>query len=250
MPRRSDELAQRFHVDAAGPVAAAIVTDWTRAWGLDPIMVPGIANDVRGPVIAEALERLRALHRSGAPGPGLVETLVRDDDFEIRRLLGDLGFEPTDERGGIAWMGADGRPRVSAPPAGFVVEDRSEPDGRPHPMIRRSGPEVESRLRQTSLYDPWLDLSVRTTGGEVAGYALFWFDPVTRVGMVEPMRVEEAWQRRGLGRVLLSTGIDRLADRGATRTKVGWGSPPGRSLYLGAGFVETVAVTTWARPLD
>ena len=36
--------------------------------------------------------------------------------------------------------------------------------------------------------------------GEVAGYALFWFDPVTQVGLVQPMRVEEAYQRRGLAR--------------------------------------------------
>ena len=65
-------------------------------------------------------------------------------------------------------------------------------------MSRRSSEEVETRLRQCSLYDPALDLAVETADGEVAGYALFWFDPVTKVGLVEPMRVEDAYQRRGL----------------------------------------------------
>jgi hypothetical protein len=43
----------------------------------------------------------------------------------------------------------------------------------------------------------------------VAGYALFWFDPVTRVGLLEPMRVEDGYQRRGLARMLLTNGLDR-----------------------------------------
>jgi predicted N-acetyltransferase YhbS len=98
-----------------------------------------------------------------------------------------------------------------------------------------------------SLYDQSLDLAIRAPDGEIAGYALFWFDPVTRVGLVEPMRVEDAWQRRGLARSLLTNGLDRLARKGATRMKVGWGSPPGRALYLGAGFGEEVTTTSYSR---
>ena len=103
-------------------------------------------------------------------------------------------------------------------------------------MRRRNGEEVEARLRQCSLYDPALDLAVETAAGEVAGYALFWFDPVTKVGLVEPMRVEDAYQRRGLARALLTTGLDRLAERGARRLKVGYATDVARRLYVGAGF--------------
>src|SRR5918993_496643 len=59
----------------------------------------------------------------------------------------------------------------------------------PHPMRHRNGEEVEARLRQCSLYDPELDLAVSAADGQVVGYALFWFDPVTKVGLVEPLRV-------------------------------------------------------------
>ena len=62
-------------------------------------------------------------------------------------------------------------------------------------MIARNSEAVEDRLRQTSLYDPTLDLSVEDTEGTVAGYPLFWFDPITLVGLVEPMRVEDRFWR-------------------------------------------------------
>ena len=103
-------------------------------------------------------------------------------------------------------------------------------------MQRRSGGEVETRLRQCSLYDPALDLAVRDAEGRAAGYALFWLDPVTEVGLLEPMRVEDEYQRRGLARALLTEGLERLAQRGARRLKVGYATEIARALYVGAGF--------------
>jgi predicted N-acetyltransferase YhbS len=121
-------------------------------------------------------------------------------------------------------------------PEGFALVDRAKETTRPHPMRRRSGEGVAARLRQCSFYDPALDLAVETAAGDVAGYALFWFDPVTKVGLVEPMRVEDAYQRRGLARALLTTGLDRLALRGARRLKVGYATDVARRLYVGNGF--------------
>jgi ribosomal protein S18 acetylase RimI-like enzyme len=114
-------------------------------------------------------------------------------------------------------------------------------------MRRRSGEAVETRLRQCSLYDPSLDLAVQCADGQAAGYALFWFDPVTRVGLVEPMRVEDMYQRRGLARAMLTAGLDRLAKRGARRLKVGYATDAARALYVGAGFRVTTTTTTYSR---
>ena len=113
-------------------------------------------------------------------------------------------------------------------------------------MRRRSGEEVEARLLQCSLYDPSLDLAVEAADGQVAGYALFWFDPVTEVGLVEPMRVEDAYQRRGLARAMLTAGLDRLAKRGARRLKVGYGTDVARGLYVGAGFRVTTTSKSYS----
>lgn len=114
-------------------------------------------------------------------------------------------------------------------------------------MAARNGPGVEARLRQVSLYDPTLDLSVETHAGERAGYALFWADPVTGVGMLEPMRVEDAHQRRGLARALLTEGLERLAHRGSVRLKVGFDGPAGRALYVDSGFVIDGIVRAYLR---
>ncbi len=137
-------------------------------------------------------------------------------------------------------MNAGDRPAPTQPPSGFELIDRASSHAGPHWLSARGGSNAEARLQQTSLYDPRLDLAIRAPDGQIAAYGLFWFDPVTRVGLVEPMRTEERWQRRGLARSVLTTGIDRLSKRGATRIKVGWSSSPGRTLYLSTGFGEEV----------
>src|SRR5947207_1359000 len=230
-PRRSDAIDQLFWVDDEGPVAGVVLTDWGRAWGCDPIVVPGAAVSLAA-VWARALEVIDGV------GPEAVETLARDDDAELLGLLHESGFVAGDDRSGVTSMDARDRPEIAALPEGFLLVDRAATT-RPHPMRRRSGDEVESRLRQCSLYDPELDLAVETARGETAGYALFWFDPVTKVGIVEPMRVEDEYQRRGLARAILTAGLDRLAKRGAFRLKVAYATDVARRLYVGAGFQPT-----------
>ena len=144
-------------------------------------------------------------------------------------------------------MNAEDRPAVATLPEGFVLFDRAVRTPTPHPMRRRNGDAVEERLRQCSLYDPTLDLAVDAADGEVAGYSLFWFDPLTEVGLVAPMRVEDAYQRRGLARAMLTAGLDRLATRGARRLKVGYGTDAARALYTGAGFRVTSTLTSYSR---
>jgi len=245
-PRRSDAIDHLFWVDDEGPVAGVVLTDWGRAWGCDPIVVPGVPTVPLPTVWARAVEAIDAL------GLEAVEVLARDDDFELLGLLAGAGFVAGADRSGITWMSARDRPEVAALPEGFVLVDRARKPTRPHPMRRRSGEAVEARLRQCSLYDPALDLAVEAADGQAAGYALFWFDPVTHVGLVEPMRVEDAYQRRGLARAMLTAGIDRLAKRGARRLKVGYGTDVARGLYVGAGFrvASTSRSYSWRRLRD
>jgi len=178
-PRATDELALPVWFDEVGPVAAAGLTAWDDTWQADVFAVPSIVDEED--VWAATLEAT-AGHRVEA-----VQVLVRE-----AALLADLaiqsGFAMTDELSGTAWMDADQRPPV-AQVDGFAIVDRVARADRPHPMIARNCELVEPRLRQCSLYDPTLDLALEDADGRVAGYALFWFDHSTLVGLLEPMRV-------------------------------------------------------------
>jgi GNAT superfamily N-acetyltransferase len=238
-PRRSDSIEQLFWIDDQGPVAAVVLTDWGQVWSCDPILVPGVSTVPT--VWARAVEII------DTAGLNTVEVLARHDDPELMGLLTGAGFVAAGDTSGIAWMATVDRADVTALPEGFVLVDRTQATTRPHPMRRRSGEGVEARLRQCSLYDPALDLAVEAADGQAAGYALFWFDSVTMVGMVEPMRVEDAYQRRGLARALLTAGLDRLAKRGARRLKVGYSTDAARRLYVGVGFRVTATTRSYGR---
>ena len=243
-PRQSDGLEQAFWVDDDGPAGAVVFTAWGDVWGCDPIVVPGISDDALPEMWSTAMRtvddgRLQA-----------VETLVPDDDEQLRDLVTGAGFEPTGERSGTMWANADERKPTPAIPAGFMLVDRTARARAPHPMVQRNGTAVEERLKQCSLYDPALDLAVVTDDGDVAGYALFWFDPVTSVGLVEPVRVEEQYWRRGLARAMVLHGLDRLAHRGARRMKVGYTSDAAQGLYLSCGFRDATAAHAFRRLRD
>jgi len=238
-PRASDDLALPVWFDEVGPVAAAGLTAWDDTWQADVFAVPSVVpeQDVWTATLQDS-----AGHRGRA-----LRVLVREDDTRLADLAVGSGFAMTDELSGTAWMDADDRPPV-APVDGFAIVDRVAGAHRPHPMIARNGELVERRLRQCSLYDPTLELAVEDADGRVAGYALFWFDHTTLVGLVEPMRVQDEYRRRGLARMLLTNGLERLARKGARRLKVGFETDAARNLYLGAGFVQTSVDRLLIRP--
>lgn len=236
--RRSDDLSLPVWFDDDGPAGAALLTDWDQHWQADALVAPGA---IELEVVWDAL--LVATAAIDAP----IEVLADDDDHDLVALLRRDGFAATDHGDGTTWMDAADRPALVAAPDGYRIVDRTERAGRPHPMAARNGEGVERRLRECSLYDPSLDLAVESVGGVPAGYALFWLDPVTGVGLLEPMRVEDEHQRRGLARALLTEGLDRLARGGAQRLKVSYAGDAGRDLYLGVGFVLTSTATTFRR---
>ncbi len=105
-------------------------------------------------------------------------------------------------------------------------------------QINHEGPARQERLQQTSLYRRDLDLVVLDDADKGASYGLFWYDPETATGLVEPMRTEEHQRQRGLARHLLTIGLKLLADAGAERVKICFepGNDPAKSLYLSVGF--------------
>jgi len=229
-PRRTDDIEQRFWSDRDGPVAAVYATEFRGGLQCDLFAVPGVDRAALWPYLLDTIEQLE----------GVAEVPTGDRDVELQELARAAGLVPG-ERDSTAWLGERARYDLAA---GFTIVDRENPRGTPHPMRHRNGDSVEQRLRTTSLYDPTLDLAVETEDGDVAGYSLYWFDPVTKVGLVEPMRVNDDFQRRGLARAMLTEGIDRLVARGAERIKISFGGEAAGALYRSVGF-EVSASATW-----
>lgn len=238
-PRESDDVEKLFWVDDHGPVAGVLLTSSVSSWQCDPIIVPEAAAPDPGVVWNRAVEH------AATYATGRVDVTVDDSDPVFTRFAHEAGLVASDQDGS-GWMAAADRPTVPALRDGFVLVDRSQTHGKPHHLRHRNGDSVAERLTQCSLYDPTLDLAVETTDGMLAGYSLYWFDPVTKVGMVEPVRVEDEFQRRGLARAMVAAGLDRLAAKGATELKVAYETEAAAALYRTLGFQPTSS-TTWYR---
>lgn len=246
--RPSDAAGHDFWLDGDEPVGAVMFTDWGRSWACDLLVLPDRADPLVPELWRAAVDRVSELGLSD------LAVGIRDDDHVLRQLAADSGFSPTGDRGGSTWMRAADRPPVSEPAAGYQLTDRSAADDRPHHMIPRSDGEIARRLAETSLYRPDLDLFVLAPNGDVAAYGIFWHDPVTGVGFVEPMRTERDHQGRGLAKHVLTSGLDRLAALGADRLRVNYevGNTAAERLYFGAGFelesTNAVYVRTFGPP--
>lgn len=244
-PRASDGIAQLFWFDDTGrPEAAAIATDWRETTDIAPIVMPNADPDW----ISHVIERgLAQVSEKGLEGVGIV--IDRADSVMVE-VLGGFGFTQLDDELGDAWLSADARPGVSELPSGYRLATRLDTVSTPHHMVPRSGPDVEDRLHQTSLYRADLDLVVLDGDARAAAYGLFWLDPETRTGLVEPMRTEDEHQSRGLARHVLTAGINRLFDAGAERVKIAWDpkNTPAHKLYTSVGFGSPRECATVTRP--
>ncbi len=234
-PRSTDNLPQLFWFDDLGrPEAAMIATDSPLRIQLDPIVMPNATPDWVAHVVERGLAHAR---ESGLEAVGLE---VDRADHVLREVLVGHGFAIEEDGLVETWLGADTRPAISPLHEGYQLSNRLDTMQRPHHMIsaERNHPDPERRLRQTSLYRPDLDLVIHDSRESVAAYGLFWYDPVTATGLIEPMRTEDDHQRRGLARHILTTGIDRLVAAGAKRIKICYepDNPASGSLYLSVGF--------------
>ncbi|MEO7587698.1 MAG: GNAT family N-acetyltransferase [Arachnia sp.] len=239
-------MGQLFWFDDLGrPEAAVILTAWRDHTALDPIVMPDASQDL----VARVIER--GLAHADELGFGSLQLEVDRTDDVLRDVLGCHGFSVVEEALVETWLAAEARPGISPLREGYRLSTRLDTMQRPHHQTNpaRNHPDPEDRLRQTSLYRPDLDLVIHDLHDNVAAYGLFWYDPATATGLVEPMRTENAHQGRGLARHVLTTGIDRLAAAGAERIKICFevDNPASRGLYLSVGFEPVKQTDVFAR---
>lgn len=225
--------------DDEGPIAAALVNEWSSSTWLDLVAIPSVYESMVEEMFVRGLTLTADV--------STVETLVDDEDTTLATLLGNVGFEQ--ESGDVtAWVGASAAAPVSPLPDGYSLHNRATDATSVHHFAERSGAEVESRLQATSLYRPDLDMSVFDEHGDVAAYGLFWHDPVTGVGLVEPIGTNPQHRGKGLARHVVTSGLDKLADAGSRRMKVSYegDNTAAVALYRSAGFEPVMNCSMWS----
>ncbi len=244
-PRSTDVQPQLFWFDDEGrPEAAAIVTDWGDGFGLDPIALPGASRDWISHVIEKGIAHARE------SGFDEFDFVIDRADTVMLDVLAAHGFTQLADELVDSWLRADARPSISPLHPDYRLATRRDTSPAPHHLIARNGPAVEERLGQTSLYRPDLDLVVLDADDGPVASGLFWFDPVSATGLVEPMRTEDDHQGRGLARHVLTSGLNLLFDAGAARVKIAWDpeNGPARTVYTSVGFAPDRECVLVSRP--
>lgn len=212
--------------DAGDVVGAVVLTDFGRYCQLDVLSVPGLL-----PGALQFLWTLAAQRAACWEGTEL-EVLVDLHDEGFTDPIAAEGFTSAEDSYVDAWLDVADRLTTPRLAPGFELRTQAAQPTSPHHFVQRNGTEVASRLAQCSLYDAALDLYVVGPAGLTCAYGLFWADPITGVGLVEPMRTEEPHEHQGIASHVLGSGLDLLAERGCTRLKVSSAGP----LYEKAGF--------------
>jgi len=199
-------------------------------------------------------------------GTGVVDAWAAQDDPATRSLLGGLGFVAL---GGSApgharlsqfqrTVGPDDTIDDRPLPAGYRIRSfagRPEADARVAAHRAAFAPskmrvEKYERLLSAADYRIDDDLVVEAPDGSIASFAIAWWDPIARVGELEPVGTDPEHQRRGLSAALLCHALRRYRALGASIVQVFSDADTAASeaLYQSVGFRRRAFHDRFRRP--
>jgi mycothiol synthase len=186
---------------------------------------------------------------------------VPDGDAAYTRLLSEAGYERTEweEQIRVRRLDAPIAPVPLAP--GYRIRPGAT-DGSDFPergvvthLVFNPGADPSAgmtaadyeHVRSGPLYRPDLDLVVESPAGRIAAFCNMWFDPEVGSVDIEPMGTDAAHRGRGLGKALLTEGLRRARNLGATHAHVGSGDEPAHRLYASVGLETRLRRIAWRR---
>jgi ribosomal protein S18 acetylase RimI-like enzyme len=149
-------------------------------------------------------------------------------------------------------------PPVGLPP-GYVIRAAVGPDDAAALAAVHSGSfgstwtaETYEWLMTTPGYAPERELVAVAPDGSFAAFTVTWYDHVNRTGLFEPVGTHVDHRRLGLGRAVLSAGMQRMHKAGlATAMVVHEADNEGSTaLYADAGFRPIARLDVWTRPQE
>ena len=104
-------------------------------------------------------------------------------------------------------------------------------------------------IQRAPLYRRDSDLVTVATSGEIAAFCTIWFDDATRTGFFEPVGTVPEYQRRGLGKSILTEGLIRLYRLGADIAYVASFGDAAHALYASVGFEKYRILDPWTKEI-
>ncbi|HLI50212.1 MAG TPA: GNAT family N-acetyltransferase [Thermomicrobiaceae bacterium] len=245
-PAAREPANGRVVVDDSGQVVGLAV--WQVYWAaLDLYVNPGpTANETYQRLLDWAPERYRELDAErGHPLPYWVEAPADDD--ALLAIFDRHGYRLCDDYDYVMLA----RPLSAeipepAVPEGYTIRPLSGAAEVPaYVALHRLAFDSESmtdewreRTLRSSWYDPRFDIVAEAPDGSLAGFCVAWFDPVRKIGQIEPLGVHPKHRRQGIGQALLFEMLQRLRQAGASQTWVETVStwPDAVAVYESVGF--------------
>ena len=235
LPQPTFSVRQWYEGDA---LAGVVITDSAY------VMVQSANGDVDRHVwlLREAEAHL---HRHGEP---VIETSVWDGDHELLTRVRALGFEPSGTYGHELVNDDLEAPAEPELPLGFTMGWLEPSLDDSYVELHRAawstwGPSTYDRAAHGAVttmpdFERELVPLISASDGTLAAYCIGWFDPVTRMSEIEPLRTRPVFRRRGLARAVVEEVVRRSTQRGA-RSVLVWGAHQNTAalaLYESCGF--------------
>jgi len=176
---------------------------------------------------------------------------VPEDDAVLAAFVARRGYQSTQRRERVLIKPYPAQPERAGLPEGFVIRDARTASpfltALAHSHAFRynqdddGGGKGFAAIRRMPGYRPELDLILLDPEGQPAGLANFWVREGCSTASVEPLGVVWWYRRRGLGRALITEGINRTRALGCARL-IGGDQP----FYWDLGFESVRESRFWA----
>lgn len=182
-----------------------------------------------------------------------------EQDHVRNTMLSEFGYQRLENFLSTNKLALPAKPESRPLPAGYTIRafaGESEIEARVNvhrAAFHPSKMTVERHRRAMALptYRQELDLVCQTAEGTLTAYTIIWFDEVNRIGLFEPVGCHPDFQRKGLASAVMTEGLRRLYDLGATHAYVNsWREDSaGSYTYKALGFDLIGRLYQWKKEL-
>lgn len=244
----ADPNMQMFWEDGQGTIGGFVLL--SQAYhSFDYEILPRLGQGpIAQNIVGWGLHRLREMAEC-APCQHPYTLFVRHDHKTFQKMAQRIGCQATGEA--LVQTVLDlraGLPAIPVP-GGYQVRSIQQDDlieGKP-PVLHISAA-MYRRLRDTPRYDEDMHLVMVAPDTRIAAECICWVDHINGIGIFEPVRTREGFQRRGLARAMMAEGLRKMAASGARWAKVSHfqSNTAAASLYRAIGFHEAFSRIMYA----